>query len=178
MNANLSINSNTGVHGSYSGTSISTFNSPAKTVLLFEVQSSTFAGKDYDVSLNDPTNPKSDNHNGDNGSSAAGIGTGGDYDPNGYGAQSVATGVEYATGIFPLTNTGVVAANPKNFATPIGRHTDGVNYLMADQHAKFLRSSAVSAGHRAPYETDCAVGNSYNAAGTGCSTYTATFNVY
>ncbi len=184
LNANLTKKKDDlGIRGQSSdGTPLSLFDSPAKTVMLFEVQSSTLGGKDYDVSLNDPTNGKADNYSGDNGGSPAGIGTGGDYDPNGFGAQPNATadpaGVKYATGIFPLTNTGVVFANSKNFAAPTGRHTDGANYLMADQHAKFLRSSAVSAGHNAPYETDCAVGNGYNAAGTGCSTYSATFNVY
>ena len=182
LNANLTKQAGSNAHGSGDGTPLSQFNSPAKTVMLFEVQSSSIAGKDYDVSLNDPNNPKADNYSGDNGGSPAGIGTGGDYDPNGFGAQPNATadpaGVKYATGIFPLTNTGVVFPNSKNFAAPTGRHTDGANYLMADQHAKFFRSSAISAGHSAPYENDCAVGNSYNAAGTGCSTYSATFNVY
>ena len=182
LNANLTIQKSGAPKGGGDGTAIAQFNSPVKTVMLFEVQSSSLPGKDYDVSLNDPTNPKADNYNGDNGASPAGIGTGRDYDPNGTGAQKAAggdpAGVKYATGIFPLTNTGVVNSSSDNFAAPTGRHTDGANYLMTDTHAKFLRASAVSAGHNAPYENDCAVGNSYNAAGTGCSTYSATFNVY
>ena len=35
-----------------------------------------------------------------------------------------------------------------------GRHTDGANYLMADDHAKWLRSSAVSAGQDNPTVND------------------------
>ena len=181
MNANLAqqtIQTNP-PQGSATGVSISQYNAPTQTVMLFEVQSSSTSS--YNLSLSDPNNPLSDNSYGDNGKSPSGYGTGGDYDPSGAGTQPQATasstGLKYATGVFPPTNN-VVVPGSKNFAAPTGRHTDGANYLMADQHAKFLRPSAVSAGHSAPYENDCAVGNGYNAAGTGCSTYTATFNIY
>jgi prepilin-type N-terminal cleavage/methylation domain-containing protein/prepilin-type processing-associated H-X9-DG protein len=179
MNANLAIQQvqNNPPHGSAVGLAISQYNAPASTVMLFEVQSSS--SSPYDLSINDPTNPLADNSNGDNGKSPSGYGTGADYDPSGAGTQKQATatssGLRYATGYFPPTNN-VVIPNSGNFAAPTGRHTDGANYLMADTHAKFLRSSAVSAGHIAPYTTDCAINNGYNAAGTGCATYAATFN--
>jgi prepilin-type N-terminal cleavage/methylation domain-containing protein/prepilin-type processing-associated H-X9-DG protein len=181
MNANLAVQQvqNNPPHGSATGLAISQYNAPASTVMLFEVQSSSDPNAKYDVSLNDPTNPMSDNYNNNNGLSPSGYGTGASYDPSGDGTQpqpgAASNGLKYATGYFPPTNN-VVVPNSSNFAAPTGRHTDGANYLMADTHAKFLRSSAVSAGHIAPYTNDCAVNNGYNAAGTGCSTYTATFN--
>ncbi len=178
MNANLAVQQvqNAPPHGSAIGLAISQYNAPASTVMLFEVQSST---SPYDLSINDPTNPLADNYNSDNGKSPSGYGIGSDFDPSGAGTQAQATatssGLRYATGYFALNST-VVVRNSGNFAAPTGRHTDGANYLMADTHAKFLRSSSVSSGHIAPYTTDCADGNSYNAAGTGCSRFAATFN--
>ena len=178
MNENLAVQTDpNGTHGTANGLAISQYNAPTQTVMLFEVQSSS--NSQYDVSLNDPTNYLSDNYNMNNGQSPSGYGTGGSYDPSGAGGQpvpgAVSTGLKYATGYFNPTNN-VVTPNSPNFAAPTGRHSDGANYLMADTHAKFLRSSSVSAGHIAPYTNDCAVGNGYNAAGTGCSTYAATFN--
>lgn len=185
MNANLGVQKNFTAYppgpptGTADGLAISQYNAPAQTVMLFEVQSSSDPNAKYDVSLNDPNNAMADNFKTNNGESPSGYGTGADYDPSGDGTQPQATaasnGLKYATGYFPPTNN-VVIPNSKNFAAPTGRHTDGANYLMADTHAKFLRSSAVSAGHIAPYTNDCAINNGYNAAGTGCATYAATFN--
>ncbi len=182
MNANLGSNSQNpnNLHGGATGLAISQYNAPASTVMLFEVQSSSDPNAKYDVSLNDPTNGMSDNYQFNNGLSPSGYGKGDSYDPSGAGGQpdpgEASNGLKYATGYFALNST-VVVRNSANFAAPTGRHTDGANYLMADTHAKFLRPSSVSSGHTAPYTTDCADGNSYNAAGTGCSRFAATFNV-
>jgi len=180
FNANLTLKTTNNNHGGSDGLALAQYTSPAKTVMLFEVQNGSQTAF-YDVSINDPANSKADNSNGNNGQSAGGIGVGGDYDPNGDGAQKQTStpgdgGLKYATGY--LGGGAPLNSGSGNFAAPTGRHSDGSNYLMADNHAKYLRSSAVGGGHSAPYENDCAVGNSYNAPGTGCSTYVATFNNY
>ena len=179
MNANLASRQNgSNVKGSAIGLAISQFASPANTVLLFEVQSA--ANSPYDVSLNDPNNPLADNSNGNNGQSASGYGVGNDYDPSGAGTQSVANaasyGLKYATGYL-----GGWSSHSALFAAALGRHTDGANYLMADQHAKFFRPGSISAGHDDPYNYcgDEQVpwdSTKYNAASTSCSKYAATFS--
>ncbi len=165
--------------GSAVGLAISEYGSPAKTVLLFEVQGSTDPNQAYDVSLNDPTNGKADNSNGNNGQSPSGYGVGNDYDPSGAGTQPVASasagGLKYATGYL-----GGWSSHSALFANVLGRHSDGANYLMADQHAKFLRPSAVSAGHNDPYnycgDEQPFKSSGYNAASTSCDKYAATFS--
>lgn len=184
MNANLAKQTvqDNPPKGSADGVAISQYNAPTQTVMLFEVQSSATSA--YNVSLNDPANGAADNSNGDNGKSPSGYGTGDSYDPSGAGGQPQATaasdGLKYATGTFPTVagkTNNVVIAGSKNF-TAAARHTDGANYLMIDNHAKFIRPGAISPGHSAPYTNDCAVDNTYNAAGTGCATYAATFNIF
>ncbi len=190
MNANLAIQGTTGLQDSSTGLSISQFNSPAKTVLLFETANS----RAYDITdpngadtVDNPPTYKSDNCY--NGLSPSGYGIGNDYDPSGsYGktaaaAQSGDGYTKYATGY--LRNS----LKNGQFAAPTGRHTDGANYLMADQHAKFIRPSAISAGGSAANATDGGyeVNNLSNcnpfnggrcAAGTGASdsTIAATFS--
>ncbi len=177
MNANLAKQQNAPVKGSAVGLAISQFASPANTVLLFEVQSA--ANSPYDVSLNDPTNGLADNSNGDNGKSPSGYGVGKDYDPSGAGSQSVGgasgDGLKYATG-----HLGGWSSHSALFANVLGRHTDGANYLMVDQHAKFFRPGSVSAGHDDPYnycgDEQPYNPSGYNAASTSCSKYAATFS--
>ena len=153
--------------------SIAKYASPARTVLLFEVQGNHFgAGDGWDASNNDV------------GYSPAGwgISTGGNANVlNGAGAFSAPVGLKMATGYL----RGVTAADYSRFAAPTGRHTDGANYLMADDHAKWFRASAVSAGSSNPVEADCSTsaaadGNGIPyAAGTGCgdNTLAATFSL-
>ena len=181
MNANLCDGSNNagGSFGGATGRAISQFSSPTQTVLFFEIQNGKNTGG-YDVSLNDPTNFKADNSNGNNGMTASGIGWGGDYDPNGKGAQTVAAatadGLRYATGFL-----GGWSSHSAEFAAVQGRHSDGANYLMVDQHAKFIRPSSISAGHDDPYnycgdEQPYTAGTGYRAASVSCSKYVATFS--
>ncbi|MGI4787699.1 MAG: prepilin-type N-terminal cleavage/methylation domain-containing protein [Janthinobacterium lividum] len=141
------------------GVSLAQFNAPASTVLLFEVTGNYDAGNPLDITT------EAQNGGTCNGS-PAGYGTGYDYDPNGTGDTAV-TGstsgdghLKYATGYFP----GIPAANQVHYAAPTGRHTDGANYLMADNHAKFFRPSAISPGSNAASAT--AQSNSGQAAGT------------
>ncbi len=157
---------------------ISQYESPSKTVLLFEVQGNYYnaAGDGWDVSDEDSgTWPA-----GSNGFSPAGMGSSisGTTDYTANGAGSGAT-LLMATGYL----RGTSAASYHLFAAPTGRHTDGANYVMADDHAKFLRGSAVSPGYSNVTETDCTnqtAGASNTptpsfkydlpyAAGTGCS---------
>ena len=108
MNANLAVQQvqNAPPQGFASGLTISQYNAPASTVMLFEVQSSS--SSPYDLSLNNPANPLADNSSGDNGKSPSGYGTGADYDPSGAGTQAQAaassSGLKYATGYFNSSN--------------------------------------------------------------------------
>ncbi|MGI4791014.1 MAG: DUF1559 domain-containing protein [Janthinobacterium lividum] len=167
------------------GISLAKVNSPAKTVLLFEVTNSGY----YDVSAAIGTagtgGTSADEEPANNGGSAAGYGVGNQYDPIGFntafrnssysGASNNGSEVKYATGY--LRNS-VNNANG-NFAAPTGRHTDGANYLMADGHAKFFRPSAVSGGYENGTDGDCGSATSTTAATTSCSdsTIAATFNI-
>ena len=179
LNANLVVQQTPNVHDGSNGLPLSQYSAPANTVELFEVKNSAQTGG-YNVSINDPTNAGADNASGSHGGSPAGIGMGTSYDPNGINAQPYNTstpgdnGLKYATGY--LGGGAPLNSGSGNFSAATGRHSDGSNYLMADCHAKFLRGTSVGGGHSAPYPTDCAVGNSYNAPGTGCSTFAATFN--
>ncbi len=173
--ASYGYNSNNTLPGApaFDSYSIAKYASPARTVLLFEVQGNHFGAADgWDVSNNDV------------GYSPAGwgISAGGNANVlNGAGAFNAPVGLKMATGYL----RGVTAADYSRFIAPTGRHTDGANYLMADDHAKWFRASAVSAGSTNPSETNCAAtaaldGNGIPyAAGTGCgdSTLAATFSL-
>ncbi len=175
-NSNNTIPSNVAGGGSDSY-SIAKYTSPAKTVLLFEVQGNHFgAGDGWDVSTD--SLPPSDGYS----PAGYGISTGNDaYVVNGAGAFSAPLTLKMSTGYL----RGNTAAAYPRFAAPTGRHTDGANYLMADDHAKWFRPSAVFAGTNNPVETDCnttaAAGRDGipMAVGTGCgdNTIAATFSL-
>ena len=153
------------------GYSIAKYIAPAKTVLLFEVQGNYFGATDgWDVSTD------ANDNSGSGGYSPAGFGVSGAGNADvvsGAGAFNAPVNLLMATGY--LRN--VTSSDYSRFAAPTGRHTDGANYLMADDHAKWFRPSAVSAGTSNPIETDC--GGGTVAAGTGCadSTIAATFSL-
>lgn len=146
-----------GTRGGAGGLSISEYNSPAKTVLFFEVANN----KDLNITINDPTNGLADNSNGDNGKSPSGDGIGEGFDPCGAGCvdgggSTAGDGhLKYATGYMQNSN--------KNgqFTAPTGRHTDGSNFLLADNHAKFLRATSVSAGGANATPANCTGGSYY-----------------
>jgi len=175
------------------------FNSPAKTVVLYEVIGST----GYDVTLGNAhstaTAAYGDDYLQNNGGTAAGFGVGGDYDPSGYnsykadGSNGPFNGsIKYATGILGNA-TGGENTNPGGYGgganggdfTP-GAHNGGANYLLADGHSKWFRGTSVGAGQLNTTATSCGVqlnslrpsGTPFNyAPATACPTYQATFNV-
>ena len=118
------------------GRALSDFNAPASTVLLFEVANSRY----YSVAT-DLDTPY--------GASAAGNGL---YVPHGYynnsGATTTAASgdgyLKYATGMFNGLHL-----YPGCFTAVEGRHVGGANYLMADDHAKWLRPISISPGNSA-----------------------------
>jgi prepilin-type N-terminal cleavage/methylation domain-containing protein len=162
------------------GYSISKYDSPAKTVLLFEVQGNT-DGSGVDVSTED-TDASATNGLHQGGKSAAGWGSVAGYGDSrmlaGAGSFTSPVTLKMATGY--LRN--VPAGDQVRYAAATGRHTDGANYLMSDDHAKWFRPSAVSAGQQAVDETSCSgyTSDGYpSASGTQCSdnTIAATFSL-
>ena len=153
--------------------SIAKYVSPARTVLLFEVDGNS-SDAVWDVSK--PSgDPASDAYVGAgyNGFSAAGWGVSGQnysWVVNGAGAYTSPIKLKMATGYLH----GVSAVDYPRFLAATGRHTDGANYLMADDHAKWFRAGSISSGTNNPTENDCNTtgetdGNGVPiAAGTGC----------
>ena len=166
----------TNIKGGCTGVPLSLIAQPANTVLLFEIQNAANTNY-YDVSLGDPNNPVSDNASGNNGGSPAGTGLGGNYDPNGEGAGTAgaAGDLKYATGFLGANSLASTTAG--NFVAAKGRHTEGANYLLSDNHAKFFRPGTVSPGNTDPYNYcgDTTPGG-YNAASVTCTTFAATFS--
>ncbi len=180
INANVEKQGNT-----ESMQTISAFNSPAKTVLLWEAAYTYYYGAGVNVSTTDPnadggefsTNP----------TSPGGIGLPWQgVDPGGKarigGCTHPGDCVEYATGY--MQNS--VDYNANVYTTVDGRHAGGSNFLMADGHAKWLRGSSVSGGGTNPVDggpggnSACQllfISNVTCAANTNNSTYAATFSV-
>ena len=102
------------------------------------------------------------------------------YQPNGGGGfntcpNNAAGGqtLKYATGYLggedPASSAFAGSDASCHWTGPLGRHSDGANYLMADCHAKWFRGAAVSPGANASNETDPQKpnpGNGGQAAGT------------
>ena len=157
--------------GPVNSQALAQFNSPAKTVLLFETANVAYV----DLSDTNQASFRSDL----NGNSPAGNGSGASNDLQGKNAGSPNPPVQYATGwltnsIPSLTGTDTNTA----FTAKIGRHSDGSNFLMADNHAKFLRPSAVSAGHEDPSQGYCGGGyGSPTAGSTAANTACADSNI-
>jgi len=160
------------------GYSIAIYSAPASSVLLFEVQGNYFSasGDGWDV-----TNDATLETDGQGGFSPAGwgiSGAGNAYVVNGAGAFTLPTQtLLMATGYL----RGVTAADYPRFAKPTGRHSDGANYLMADDHAKWFRPGAIAPGSSNPTATDCGGALDGNgiplAANTTCSGVGATFSL-
>lgn len=143
--------------------------SVAKTILLFED-----VNKQVDTTL--INNPPNGGYPQDAG--AAGVGYSGD------GTGKFAGGAwHYATGYLG----GITPATPTDFDNqPLGRHTDGSTFLLADGHVKWARGSNVSPGASANASTDAQaagirqLGNPGNsvptAAGTDNAAYGITFS--
>lgn len=156
---------------------LSSYTSPAKTVLLAEVVNST----GYDITRgyqnSTATDAAGDDYPSYFGGSAGGFGMGGPYDPSGFNSNAGTSGgnagtMKWATGYLVNHNTGAALGD---FTSANGRHQGGANYVMADGHAKAFKPSQVSGG--ALNTTDGSCGSTGIAATTSCSTVAATFNL-
>ena len=168
---------------------IALYNSPAKTILLSEVTGNVDPDNLYSVAL-DPSNPLSDSYlsapgvayNGQGGRSAAGYGL--YINGAGYGYNGAPHTLKYATGYVRNSETEYYSqAAYFYYFAKAGRHTGGANNVMADDHAKFLMPSAVSAGVSTSDPTLCTGGYNVSgyveAAGSQCSdsTIAATYSL-
>lgn len=155
---------NSGARGA--GSALSAFNSPAKTVLLFEVNGVSAAIPTPNENCTAPCQ-------GNSPTEMSAIGDGPEYYNNNNGTTN---NILYVTGFARYGST-------NQFIVPSGQpiHTGAANYLMADGHVKWLRLSSVSYGPNAQQEGNPAfLTDNPSAAGTGDSTgnYAATFSVY
>ena len=157
---------------------IAQYNSPSKTVLVFEVTKSYGYDVSYEINhLNQVPAGTADYCGG----SPSGGGLGGAYDPNGYnGTDQPRTAtdgfIHYATGLL-----NGIKKNAGAFTGVDGRHAPGANYVMADGHAKYLLPQSVSPGGNAANQNDTQV-NDTTAAGTqgtfpGGGQVAATFSI-
>lgn len=165
---------------SVSGYSIASYSAPASTVLVFEVQGNYFNGGSNGWTVQN----EATDYSGSGGYSAAGWGNstsgGGGYGTwvvNGAGAWTSPTNLLAATGYL----RGVQSVNYVRFQAATGRHSQGANYLLADDHAKWFRGTAVSGGTSNTTAGDCGGGLDGNgvpmAASTTCSNVAATFSL-
>ena len=158
--------------------SLAKYNSPSKTVLVFEVQNSKYYDVATEINHLNQSPPGTADYCG---GSPSGNGLGGSYSPNGYnGTDKARTSsdsyMHYATGVL-----NGITQNLGAFMGPDGRHAPGANYVMADGHAKYLRPESVSPGSNAADQTDKQVNNT-TAAGTsgtldGTNQPAATFSI-
>jgi prepilin-type processing-associated H-X9-DG protein len=68
------------------------------------------------------------------------------YELNGYNATAGTGGLQYATGYLLQSKATAIYGTVTAFNSPLGRHSDGAVYLLADGHAKWLKGSMVSSG--------------------------------
>jgi prepilin-type N-terminal cleavage/methylation domain-containing protein/prepilin-type processing-associated H-X9-DG protein len=157
-------NSNLG--GAGTSGSLASMQSPASTVMLFEVTGAQAPVSDLQegtlgaVATIDKLSP-------------AGTGRDGALYSN-YAATTPNNVVKYTTGYLG----GIPGVTTGNFATATGLHTDGANYLAGDGHVKWLRGSKVSPGlnntDSTNYAQDFVAGQ---AAGTANSNFAMTYSV-
>jgi prepilin-type N-terminal cleavage/methylation domain-containing protein/prepilin-type processing-associated H-X9-DG protein len=155
---------NSGANGA--GSALAAFNSPAKTVLLFEVNGVTAAISTANENCTLPCL-------GNSPTEMSAIGDGPEYYDNNNGTTN---NILYVTGFARYGST-------NQYIVPSGQpiHTGAGNYLMADGHVKWLRLPSVSYGPNAQQENNPAfLTDNPSAAGTGDGTgnYAATFSVY
>jgi len=145
---------------------IAKYNSPSKTVLLFETAGNV--GTPYAPSTGEGLASA-----GFNGYSPAGWGVGGkSWVVNGTGTWTAPATLVMATGYL----RGIDVTDQPFYQKALGRHQDGANYVMADGHAKFFLPGKVSGGAlNSAAAGDC--GSTGVAATTSCSKVAATFNL-
>ena len=143
------------------GNALAGLNGPANTVLLYEVVGNT-------ANVSNAANVYSTN------TAIYGL----DTDSfTGEGGDGGGSGYPDGPGQYDTGQLGSRTANNTSLH-PTGRHTDASNFLMTDGHVKWLRPTAVSSGSVAASATDDqGVSDGINsAAGTGVSTFVATFS--
>jgi prepilin-type N-terminal cleavage/methylation domain-containing protein/prepilin-type processing-associated H-X9-DG protein len=159
---------------------ITNMNAPAKTVLLYEVVNS----------VANPTNPNEKDD-------CEGAGS---FIP--YGIKGAVPGIYRETSGHPcVPDTGLMGGAFTNITQssihttgtwgaytgyslqPLGRHQNGANYIFCDGHTKWLMPDLVSPGGSAYSQNDAQFLHTYgwgggtpSAAGTGVSTFAATFS--
>ena len=138
---------------------LSGWNSPANTVMLFEVQNvGRPAAGGPGINVTDPLESE-----GDGSGSAAGLGS------NGGTAANVPIS-EYLFGIYATGQIGGDVGSGQAPNRTTGVHSDGSNWLACDGHVKWLRGVAVSGGAYASDpnqpEVDSAAANTATASGT------------
>lgn len=147
MNANFALGGRLSNGIPNTSVSIAAMGAPASTVMLFEVEGNT--GLDVTQLYEGPYAPT--NYT----SSPFGTGKIAFYSLSGGGSFSScptdAYGLKYATGYMGNRIPGSYACI---FTGPLGRHSGGANYIMADCHAKWFRGSQVSSGANATNPTD------------------------
>ena len=159
-------------------TPLSKFGSPAKTVLLFEI--SQMGNVDVTKLSEGSSNPTGISPTGQGGSTF-----------NGGGVQLQYAGL-YDTGLMGgMPVPAGYGSNPTYcYKGPLGRHSDGANYLFCDGHAKWARGASISPGQNndtsgscgdpnptAPYVTASAPFGGTLAANTDCAKFVATFSI-
>lgn len=156
----------------HTGQSLAVLSSPAKTVMLCEVQG-IYGPVTTPLEAGGTGNVMSSVSNGADSGTVYPFGT------------SNSTGGQLTTGCLGGKNCSTYVKNP-GFAALTGRHTDGSNFQMADGHTKWFRGSAVSGGSVAlaedcnqsnsPTMADCSGAPAGMSAGTGSSQFAVTFS--
>jgi prepilin-type N-terminal cleavage/methylation domain-containing protein/prepilin-type processing-associated H-X9-DG protein len=132
---------------------LSALNSSALTVLLFEATHAEMPNGWSEATIaNDPSN------------SFNNVGTPASYGRSFASNEGCNTATIFATGT-PLGGV-TVTTSDSAVNLPDGRHLAGANYLMADGHVKWFKSSKISPGFKAANPTDAQDATAGAAAGT------------
>jgi prepilin-type N-terminal cleavage/methylation domain-containing protein/prepilin-type processing-associated H-X9-DG protein len=129
---------------------LSAMNSSAQTVLAFEVSHAEMPAG-WNRSTADPQD-------------FANVGTPASYGRSFASNEGCSTATIFATGT-PLGGVAVTASD-STVNLSDGRHLAGANYLMADGHVKWFKSSKISPGYKAANSSDAQDATSGAAAGT------------
>jgi prepilin-type N-terminal cleavage/methylation domain-containing protein/prepilin-type processing-associated H-X9-DG protein len=148
---------------------LASFNATSKTVVLFEMMSSSATSPDFTngTTMLFPSGNGWSTCNKWNGYNAGGYPTS-NSDWNAWEYQTGAMGGRDSSG------KQFFYSDAANTTLWPGRHLDGSNFLFADGHVKWLKGSAVSSGD--PSASAAAVQGASTAAGTGDATYAVTFS--
>jgi prepilin-type N-terminal cleavage/methylation domain-containing protein/prepilin-type processing-associated H-X9-DG protein len=111
---------------------------------------------------------------------ASAIGTGSYAAVQGTSSSGLTVYETGVTGGYSCSGTGIAAPNCNLFdqSMLLGRHSSGAIYFLADGHAKYLKSGAVSPGQNAAASTNTQVltGGVVYAAGTSANQFAVTFS--